>query len=145
MPHESDADWKACRPGEIDELAKRMRRRQRRPIVAQAAAVCAGLILVAGTVLFLGRAADTPEDSHRYGGIHCAEVRQYARAGRLAQLEPGLRRKIDIHRQHCPACDRLLREMQEMQQSHRPPAGAHMVFQRRLPESDCGRGASSAV
>lgn len=126
----SPDDWQPCPPGSLASFAGKEQSRQRRRFLAKLGGVASVLLLVGGTAYL----AWTPRrlGEPNFGGITCTEVRANGMAYMAGRLDAGLSKRIHIHLEQCPLCQKVFREMPRKMMGH-----ASLPTHLRATE-DCG-------
>jgi hypothetical protein len=92
--------WTPCPPGQLEQLAGRLRqRRRRRRWVHSSALATATIALAAAAVLWM-----LPRGESRYGGMTCSEVIGVAEDYRNNQLSSEVRAQVVRHLEKCANC-----------------------------------------
>jgi hypothetical protein len=95
--------WQDCPPGQLAEMVGRIRFKERRRFLRQAAQGASALLVlgVGGAAAAQWIRADRPP---RYGGLACSEVMQLMPDYRSHRLGEALAAKVAIHLEKCPHC-----------------------------------------
>ncbi len=103
--------WEPCPPGELQQLAVRLRTERRRIAVRRGArfAAAATLILLAAYATFLGTRR-APND-YLHGGLYCSQVRPLLPDYAAGKLDPEMARKLKGHLDECPPCRKFLSQL----------------------------------
>ena len=103
--------WEPVPPGEIQDLARRLRGRRQRRLFLRAGAALLGSLTAGGLLAWwLGGKSATPParpgvpGDFYYGGIACSEVKAWADAYGQGALDAGTRGKIADHLRQCASC-----------------------------------------
>ncbi len=109
-PPPSDApstpsSWGPSAPGEIEQLARRLRARKRRRNFLRLAGGAAVAVVAAGGLW----GALMPRDD--LAGLSCAQVHDMAGPYGRDELSPEMRDRVRRHVRHCPRCGPLFRSL----------------------------------
>jgi hypothetical protein len=137
-PKQSD-DWAPCSPGTLTRVARGLRSHERHRFVRRAAAAAAMVVLAVGAGVWALQSARTPEE-HFLGGLWCSEVRENLQAYSMGNVDSAMAAKIRSHLDQCPACQKLMRQMQQQEPQHAsrpvdhwsPESGEQVVLVRRF-------------
>lgn len=124
-------EWQPCPPGELGELAGRLRTRRRNSKISRLATVSALLLLAAGGIYLLmgpGRNLNLPGQAlengeFNFGGITCTELHRALPGLKARTLDDATLARVREHVEKCPHCKSFARFLQEpVQTGHLPGA-----------------------
>jgi len=112
-------DWEPCQPGFLSAISQqaKARRRRRAALFAGPAAVAVLAAVVVGgwgTGLWFA-----PQENY-FGGIACHEVQENLARFVAHNLPEELTQRVEAHLRECPACQKLLQQMQNNQAATAP-------------------------
>jgi hypothetical protein len=106
--------WTPCAAGALQTLARRLKVRRRLHGIIRAAGVAVVLLCVTAlSVWSVGLLRG--EREYHFGGIACHEVRANLDAFATGALSDELTERIEIHLKQCPACQEVMKQMNEPQ------------------------------
>lgn len=123
--------WQPCPPGELGELAGRLRTRRRNSRIARLATVSALLLLAAGAIYLQiepGRTLNLPghaleNGEFNFGGITCTELHRALPGLKAHTLDDATLARVREHVEKCPHCKSFARFLEgPVQTGHLPGA-----------------------
>lgn len=112
--------WQACPPGELGELAGRLRTRRRNSKIARLATVSALLLAAGGLYLQMGPGRNLNLPGHalengefNFGGITCTELHRALPGLKAHTLDEATLARVREHVDKCPHCKSFARFLKD--------------------------------
>jgi len=108
--------WSPCAPGTLEAFGRASKAKRRLRVATRVTGSAVAVLLIAGLSVWSVNSLTKPREFY-FGGIGCRDVRDNLGGFAMGTLPDELSQRIQAHLKECPACQEVMKRMDQPQAS----------------------------